>query len=106
MLLEVGFFMRAGVASGNVEPYEFTDVDKTIAAGFSVSGGRWGRPDDIFAIAGVINDISGDHRRYLAAGGLGILVGDGRLPHQRPEYIVETYYKAKIRDGIFAGPDL
>lgn len=106
ILSELGFFARAGIASGDVEPYEFTDIDRTIAAGLSLSGKFWNRQDDVLAIAGVINDISGSHRRYLNAGGLGILTGDGRLPHPGPEYIVEAYYKIKIWPGVFASSDL
>ena len=33
---------------------------------------------------------------YFAAGGLGILVGDGQLPHYGLEKIVETYYAAQL----------
>jgi len=40
----------------------------------------------------VINQISSLRRVYLNAGGLGVLVGDGRLPHAGPETIVETNY--------------
>jgi high affinity Mn2+ porin len=32
----------------------------------------------------------------LNAGGLGILVGDGRLPHPGPERIIETYYSLGV----------
>jgi high affinity Mn2+ porin len=42
LMPNVGFFARAGIADGNKEPYEFTDVDRTVAAGFSVSGKQWG----------------------------------------------------------------
>jgi high affinity Mn2+ porin len=89
---DLGLFMRAGWADGNVEPYEYTDVDRTIAAGLSVKGKQWGRPDDTFGLAGIVNDISKVHQQFLNAGGLGILVGDGMLPHPGPEQIVETYY--------------
>jgi len=34
--------------------------------------------------------------RYLNAGGLGILIGDGKLPHAGPEQIIETYYSAAV----------
>ena len=54
---------------------------------------RWHRPQDTFGLASVINGISADRRRYLAAGGLGILVGDGQLPHPGNEHILESYYK-------------
>lgn len=58
----VGFFARAGVASGDIEPYEFSDIDRTVAAGLSVSGKQWGRPDDTFGIGGVVNRITGSHK--------------------------------------------
>ena len=72
-----GLFARAGLADGEVEPYEFTDVDRTLAAGLVLKGDRWGRPDDVFGLAGVVNWITGLHEAFLNAGGLGILVGDG-----------------------------
>jgi high affinity Mn2+ porin len=88
----VGFFARAGWADGTKEPYEFTDIDRTAAAGFSLGGKTWGRPDDSWGIAGVVNEISDVHQAFLNAGGLGILVGDGQLPRPGPEQILETYY--------------
>ena len=89
---DLGAFLRAGVANGNVEPYEFTDIDRTVAAGLALKGTQWGRPDDTFGFAGVINGISAEHEAFRNAGGLGILVGDGKLPHPGPEQIIETYY--------------
>ncbi len=94
----IGIFARAGFADGNVEPYEFTDIDRTASVGASFSGKRWGRPDDNFGIAGVVNGISSVHQAYLNAGGLGILVGDGRLPHPGLEQILETYYSFPVGD--------
>src|SRR6516225_6658816 len=88
----VGVFARAGWADGNVEPWDFTDIDRTVSAGVSLNGKSWGRPDDTIGIAGVVNDISGIHQALLNAGGLGILVGDGMLPHPATEQIIETYY--------------
>jgi len=87
-----GLFARAGWADGNVEPWDFTDIDRTVSAGVSINGKQWGRPDDTVGIAGVINGISAEHVAFLNAGGLGILVGDGMLPHPGPEQIIETYY--------------
>jgi high affinity Mn2+ porin len=88
----LGLFARAGGASGNVEAYEFTDIDRSIAAGLSLKGSRWGRAHDTIALAALVNRISAARRRFLNAGGLGILIGDGQLPHSRPEQILETYY--------------
>jgi high affinity Mn2+ porin len=93
---DLGIFARAGWANGNVEPYEFTDIDRTAAAGFQLNGKRWGRPDDTIGFAGVINGISSVHQAFLNAGGLGILVGDGMLPNYGPERIIETYYSLPL----------
>jgi high affinity Mn2+ porin len=92
----VGFFARAGIANGDIEPYEFTDIDRTVAAGLSVSGKQWGRENDTFGIAGVVNGSSSAHQAFLNAGGLGILVGDGQLPHPGNEGILETYYSFPV----------
>ncbi len=93
---DLGVFARAGFADGNIEPYEFSDIDRTAAAGLALTGKSWGRPDDTVGLAGVINGISGVHQAYLNAGGLGILVGDGMLPHPAPEQIVEAYYQLPV----------
>ncbi len=93
---DLGVFARAGKAAGNVEAYEFTDIDRTLSGGMSLTGSRWGRRDDTLGVAGVLNGISADRERYLNAGGLGLLVGDGRLPHPGPEKIVETYYSLSL----------
>jgi high affinity Mn2+ porin len=93
---DVGFFARAGWANGDIEPYEFTDIDRTVSAGLSVQGKKWGRPDDTWGIAGVVNAISKEHEAFLNDGGLGILVGDGQLPHPGPEQILETYYSFPV----------
>ena len=65
---DVGVFARAGVANGQIEPYEFTDIDQTVAGGISIAGKRWGRPDDTFGLAGIVNEISGVHQAFLNAG--------------------------------------
>jgi high affinity Mn2+ porin len=93
---DVGVFSRVGWADGRVEPFEFTDIDRTASAGLSLGGKLWGRPDDAFGLAGVVNGISSEHIAYLNAGGLGILVGDGQLPHPGLEQIVEAYYRLPV----------
>ncbi len=88
----MGVFLRAGWADGNIEPWDFTDVDRTLSGGVAISGKKWGRPEDTLGIAGIINGISGIHQAYFNAGGLGILIGDGQLPHPGYEEILEAYY--------------
>jgi high affinity Mn2+ porin len=93
---DLGAFIRAGKASGNVEAYEFTDMDRTLSAGLALQGSRWHRSEDTVGVAAVKSGISGAREAYLNAGGLGILVGDGQLPHPGPEQIIETYYSAAV----------
>ncbi len=67
-----------------------------MAAGFALKGTPWHRPDDTFAVAAIVNGITKTHEAFLNAGGLGILVGDGMLPHPGLEQIVETYYQLPV----------
>ena len=89
---DLGVFARAGWADGAVEPFDVTDIDRTVAAGLALKGKQWGRPDDTFGLAGIVNGISNVHQQFFNAGGLGLLIGDGILPHPGPEQIIETYY--------------
>jgi high affinity Mn2+ porin len=92
----LGVFARAGWADGNIEPWDFTDIDRTLEAGVSVTGKQWGRPDDTVGVAGVVNNITGVHQAFFNAGGLGILIGDGKLPNPGLEQIVEMYYNYAV----------
>ena len=93
---ELGAFARFGKAGGNVETYEFTDIDRTVSAGLSLTGNGWRRAQDTLGLAVIDNGISAARERFLNAGGLGVLIGDGRLPHPGPERIVETYYSLAV----------
>ena len=101
----MGVFARAGYADGGVEPWDFTDVDRTLAAGLSVSGKDWGRPDDNVGFAMIINGLANSHEAYFAAGGLGILIGDGALPSYRLEKTLESYYNYALTPNIKIGLD-
>lgn len=96
----LGLFARAGVADGAIEPYDFTDIDRTLSFGSAVRGKGWGRAADRIGVALVVNGISAAHRRYLAAGGLGVLIGDGILPHPGTETVGEAYYDLAAIKGI------
>jgi high affinity Mn2+ porin len=92
----VGVFARVSKAAGNVEPYEFSDIDRSVALGTSVKGLLWHRPDDTVGLAAIDNGISAEREQYLSLGGLGILVGDGQLPRPGAEQILETYYNCGV----------
>ena len=93
---DLGFFARYSKAAGNVEAYEFSDIDRSLATGLSLKGGLWHRDHDTVGTGFIDNGISAARERFLDAGGLGILVGDGKLPHPMAEQILETYYGATL----------
>jgi high affinity Mn2+ porin len=96
----LGVFARAGWSQGQFEAFEFTDINKTAALGLSVNGTRWGRPDDTVGVAVAVNDASTAAKQFFAAGGLGILVGDGRLVRSGSERILESYYNVAVFTGV------
>jgi high affinity Mn2+ porin len=93
---DLGFFARASMSQGNVEEVDFSDINQSVSAGFSLTGSRWERPDDAVGLAGAVNRISHDGKLYLAAGGLGGIIGDGQLPNAGPEQILEVYYSIPV----------
>ena len=96
---DVGVFGRCSWNDGKNEISAFTDIDLSFSLGTSIKGTGWGRPGDRIGLAGAINALSRDHRAYLAAGGLGILIGDGQLNY-RPETIIETFYAMNVISGV------
>jgi high affinity Mn2+ porin len=88
-----GVFLRASWNDGRTETYTYAEIERSLATGLSWRGAPWRRPTDAFGAAWVLNGLSRSHREYLAAGGLGFLIGDGQLRYG-PEQIVELYYSA------------
>ncbi|HEX3675662.1 MAG TPA: carbohydrate porin [Rhizomicrobium sp.] len=100
-----GAFARASLNDGSQEAFEFTEINRSLSAGVSLKGADWDRAKDTLGAAFVVNGLSRDARDYFAAGGLGLLIGDGRLPNAGSEDILEAYYSAELRDGIAASAD-
>jgi high affinity Mn2+ porin len=100
----LGAFARLGWSDGKNATWEFTDVDRTATGGLSLKGTWWRRPEDTVGLGVAVNGISAAHRQFLAAGGLGITVGDGALDY-RSERIGEAYYDWKIAKHFQLTPD-
>lgn len=96
----MGVFGRWGWNEGQHESFVYTEVDQTAQLGVGASGTRWNRKFDRAGFVFVSNGISRDHQEYLALGGLGFLLGDGRLNYGR-ENIIETYYTLHVWRGIY-----
>jgi high affinity Mn2+ porin len=101
---DLAFFARWSWNDGRTEINAFTDIDASLSGGLSLKGTSWGRPDDKVGLGGAINMLTADHIDYLAAGGLGVLVGDGRLNYA-PEHILEAYYAFQMRKGLVVTAD-
>jgi hypothetical protein len=94
-----GLFMRAGWDDGATESFVFTEVDRQLSGGGQLSGVHWGRGSDVVGLGLVVEGLSDPHRDYLAAGGSGFLLGDGRLSYAH-EQILELYYRLQLFDSL------
>lgn len=101
---DAGLFARFSFNDGRTEAYAFAEIDRSLNLAATLKGRLWRRPDDTVGFAYVVNDISVPHRNYLAAGGLGFFLGDGRLNHGR-EQILEAFYSAEAFKGLWFSVD-
>jgi high affinity Mn2+ porin len=88
---DIGLFSRASWSPGRVEILGGTDCSQSWSLGTVLRGRLWGRPADAIGLGGAIGGLSSVARAYFAAGGLGILIGDGHLDY-RAEAVSEDYY--------------
>ncbi len=95
----VGLFARVSAHNGSYEAYEFSDIDRSVSAGVVLQGALWGRAADRAGLGAAVNALSGEARQYFAAGGMGILIGDGKLDYAR-EQIAEAWYAFKVMDKL------
>jgi high affinity Mn2+ porin len=91
---------RFGWNEGQHESFAYTEVDQTVLLGADYDGAQWGRKNDKVGVSLVSNAIKKDHQNYLADGGLGFLLGDGRLHYGR-ETTEEAYYNAHTWRGLY-----
>jgi hypothetical protein len=98
-------FTRVGWNEGQHESFAYTEVDQTVEFGGDYSGRAWSRPCDKLGVTFVSNAIKKDHQDYLKLGGLGFLLGDGKLNYAR-EDILEGYYNVHSWRGIYYALDL
>jgi high affinity Mn2+ porin len=102
----LGAFARYSRNDGRTEAFDFTDINRSLSAGLVVDGAAWSRPGHTLGVALAVNSLSGPARRYFAAAGLGLLIGDGRLDRYASEQIAEAYYAVRFAPGLSATLDL
>lgn len=88
----LGFFLRASMTDGRYEVVDYTDIDRQLSFGLVADGAAWDRENDEIGFATAFSGLHGDHVRYLALGGPGVFINDGRLTYGG-EKNLEAYYK-------------
>lgn len=94
----MGVFARASYNDGQNETWCFTEIDRAFSIGTSLNGTKWKRNNDAFAVAYCLSGLSQQHANYLSKGGLGFIIGDGKLNYAN-EHLFETYYSASLFNG-------
>jgi hypothetical protein len=94
-----GLFARLGWNDGANESFAYTEAERALSAGVQISGARWGRDDDRVGIALAAEELGNLHAGYLEHGGLGFILGDGRL-NRRPEIVTEAYYLVQLTSWL------
>ena len=96
---DLGAFARLSWNDGRTQNWMFTEMDRAVSAGLSLKGARWERAADTMGLAANVGWISKGRQRYLEAGGIGFITGDGRLNYA-PEWVTEVYYDARVAPGL------
>jgi high affinity Mn2+ porin len=97
---DLGGFVRLAIRDPNYEVYQFADVSRSLEVGLSLKGTGWNRPNDTIGLAEMLDGLGHAQKRFFNDGGLGILIGDGKLPHYGPENVIETYYNCQLFKGV------
>ncbi|MCA1827521.1 MAG: carbohydrate porin, partial [Myxococcales bacterium] len=93
----LGGFARVSFNDGANETWTFTEIDRSLALGVVKKTLLWEG-----GAAVVISALSAAHRAYLEGGGLGFLIGDGKLSYS-PEILGEVYVRVGLTPEISLG---
>ncbi|MBV8632220.1 MAG: carbohydrate porin [Silvibacterium sp.] len=98
-------YFRYGWNHGLYESFVFTEMNDTVSFGLDLSGEAWHRKYDRVGSAFVNSGLAYYHREYLALGGIGLVLGDGKLNYGR-ESASETYYTAHLFAGLYVAAQI
>ena len=98
------YYINYSRNDGQNETWAFTEIDRSFSTGIRFDGDMWKRKNDHLGLAFVANGLSDQHKNYLAAGGLGFIIGDGKLNYGS-EQIIELYYSWNVTKKLFISPD-
>jgi high affinity Mn2+ porin len=100
----LGLFLRGSLDDGRNETWMYAEIERSVTMGAVWESPLSRRPGDEAGLALIADALSRDHRDYLAAGGYGFMIGDGRLRYG-PEKIAELYYKALLHEHVWLTGD-
>jgi high affinity Mn2+ porin len=98
-------YFRYGWNHGLYESFTFSEMNDTVSFGADLSGDAWHRKYDRIGSAFVNSGLAYYHREYLALGGIGFMLGDGKLSYGH-ESVSETYYTAHVIGGLYLAAQL
>ncbi|HEX7253622.1 MAG TPA: carbohydrate porin [Thermoanaerobaculia bacterium] len=101
---QTGLFLRGSWNDGANEAWAYAEIARSFTVGALRRSVLRKGPLDEAGLALVVNGLSSDHRDYLAAGGYGFMIGDGRLRYG-VEQIAELYYKSLVIEHIWLTGD-
>jgi high affinity Mn2+ porin len=93
-----GIFMRASYNDGKNETWCFTEIDRALSIGALINVSAWKRNNDRLGLAYCVSGLSPEHKAYLAKGGNGFILGDGKLNYSN-EQLFESFYSASFLNG-------
>lgn len=99
-----GLFSRLNFNDGQSATWAFTEIDRNFQIGVNINGTKWKRKDDALGVALSINGLSPQHKKYLQSGGMGFIIGDGKLNYSK-EAIIESFYRIKCNSFIYCSAD-
>jgi len=99
-----GLFLRGSWNDGKNEAWAYAEIERSVTAGVVRREPISGRRGDEAGLAFVANGLSRDHEDYLAAGGYGFMIGDGKLAYGL-EKIAELYYRAVVLEHVWLTGD-
>lgn len=101
---DLGSFLRISWNDGNNETWAYTEIDRSINLGIVLNKDH-SDDNNTLGLGIVLNGLSKPHRNYLAAGGYGFIIGDGRLSYGS-EVITEIFYRFNFfRNRLQVSPD-
>ncbi len=98
----LGGFFKTSWNDGQNETWAFTEIDQSFSMGLEYNSQSRSNHQDKIGLAYIQSGLSKEHQAFLASGGLGFTLGDGKLNYA-PEHVLELYFLKNIIQDKLAG---